>query len=85
MNLRTANSGLWGELLTAFKTLTSTNPSPESIKSALEALKSKAASAGEKELTLAQRASIFTRCDNYLSGWYGNTKTSENMAYQHKK
>lgn len=84
MNLETANIGLWGELLTAFKTLTDKNPPPESIRGALEAIKLKAENADKKELSYRQKDAIMARCDNYLSGEYGKTKTPENLAYQHK-
>lgn len=82
LDLRTKNTGEWGELLIAFKTLIENDPTPESIRGALEALKEKATIS--KELTLAQKDGILARCDNYLKGEYGNTKTAENLAYQHK-
>jgi hypothetical protein len=78
----TMNTGQWGELLIEFKNLIKGDPSPESIRGPLEALKEKASNS--HELTIHQKGGIIARCDNHLKGEYGNTKTQENLDYQHK-
>lgn len=78
-NLTSANTGAWGEFLGIFKTLIDSNPPPESIRTELEALI--VAAGHSSELTYRQKDAIQARCENYLKGDYGNTKTQANLDY----
>lgn len=63
-----------------FNKLIELNPSAESIKKELLDLKSEAEKSSE--LNIRQKDAIIAKCDNYLNGNYGNTKTKENLTYQ---
>lgn len=69
----------WQQLLKVFKGLIEGNPEPETIKDDLLSLKETAKLA--PELTPRQVEGIIARCDNYLNGEYGNTKTTANISY----
>lgn len=69
----------WRQLLRMFKKLIEGNPTPEIIKEDLIALKQTASLS--IELTPRQVEGIVARCDNYLNGEYGNTKTAGNLSY----
>jgi hypothetical protein len=81
-NPLSSNTGIWGDFLTTFKGFIAGSPPPEEIQAQLGALKTMAADSNE--LTLHQKDGIIARCDNYLKGEYGKTKTQENLDYQHK-
>lgn len=69
----------WRELINEFKALIEKNPPPEKIKDQLAALKTKATHS--IELTPRQVEGIVDRCNYYLKGEYGNTKTAGNLSY----
>lgn len=68
----------WRSMLKVFKTLITEWPKPEKIKKELEDLKTAAINS---ILTPRQTQGIIARCDNYINGTYGNTKTEANVAY----
>ena len=68
----------WQSMLRVFKTLIKDDPKPEKIKDQLEELK---AAARSSIMTQRQIEGIVDRCDNYMKGEYGSTKTEENLAY----
>lgn len=74
---------MWRALLQTFHELIKGNPKPEDIQDKLEELKKAARIA--KELTPRQTEAIVARCNNYLSGEYGNTKKKENLEYNQPK
>jgi len=70
----------WQELIAKFKMIIDGSPKPSSVMGELIALKEEAKNT--VVLYSRQIEGIIARCDNYLSGTYGNTKTDENMAQQ---
>jgi len=70
----------WRGMIGIFKTLIKDSPKPEAIKADLLSLKEMAKISAN--LTMRQVEAIHARCDNYLNGTYGNTKTEENMSQQ---
>jgi len=70
----------WRERIGIFNNIVKENPKPETIRKELEALKVSAKI--NPHLTMRQIEGITARCDNYLNGTYGNTKTDENMNQQ---
>lgn len=72
-------SSKWQELLGKFKKLIEKWPPPEKIKTELSELVTLAINAAH--LTPRQKDGIITRCNNYMNGEYGNTKTKENIEY----
>lgn len=70
----------WQSLLKRFKMVIDGNPKPNTVVEELVALKQEAKLS--HVLTSRQIEGINARCDNYLNGTYGNTKTDENMSQQ---
>lgn len=69
----------WRAMLKIFKDTIKDDPKPESVKDQLQALKEAAANC--KDLTFHQISAIHARCDNYMNGEYGNTKTDSNFGH----
>lgn len=67
-------------LLDRFHKAIESNPEPTKIKKILEAIKEDAANSGE--LNIRQKDAIIARCENYLNGTYGNTKTEAHLGHQ---
>lgn len=72
----------WRKLLKVFKMITDPNPDPESVREPLEKLKESAKTS--PHLTYHQVSGITERCNNYLNGTYGRTKTTENLDQNYK-
>lgn len=72
----------WRQMLKAFELIIKGNKSPEKVKPELDALKE--AVKVSTHLTFHQVSAIQARCDNYMSGDYGNTKTAENLTSNYK-
>jgi len=70
----------WRAMLKIFHDTIKGDPKPEDVKDQLISLKQAAAAA--KNLTFHQVSAITARCDNYMNGEYGNTKTAANVNYQ---
>lgn len=47
-----------------------------------ELLKLKQAATNSAELTVRQREAVIDRCNNYINGDYGKTKTAENLGHE---
>lgn len=65
--------------LREFNGLVDNTPTVGTIRSKLENLKERAQN--EKTMTFRQTDAILARCDNYLNGTYGKTKTDKNLSY----
>jgi pyruvate/oxaloacetate carboxyltransferase len=68
----------WKELLRKFHSLIQGEPAAETIVTELCELKEEAKKSNV--LTGHQISAIIARCDNYLNGTYGRTKTHEQLA-----
>jgi hypothetical protein len=66
-------------MLMDFKEMIENDPPAEKIAEKLFKLKEDAKI--NPELNLRQREAIISRCDNYLNGTYGKTKTEENLSH----
>lgn len=71
----------WRAMLKIFHETIKGDPAPEKVKNELAALKEAAKVA--KNLTFHQVTAIQARCDNYMNGEYGNTKTAEHISQAH--
>lgn len=72
----------WRAMLKIFHATINGEPEPEKVKDKLLALKQSAANS--KVLTYHQVSGITERCNNYLNGTYGKTKTTENLDQNYK-
>jgi hypothetical protein len=72
----------WRAMLKIFHSTIQGNLDPEMIKEKLISLKQ--AAANSKLLTYHQTSGIVERCNNYLKGEYGKTKTAENLDNNYK-
>jgi hypothetical protein len=68
----------WDALLKVFHKIVETNP--PNYAEQLQSLKDLAKT---KQLSPRQLDGIMARCDNAISGDYGNTKTSTNISQEH--
>lgn len=66
-------------LLDIFHSIIEGMPPAEDIKDKLLGLKEMAKQAGE--INSRQQEAILARCDNYMIGQYGNTKTADNYGH----
>jgi len=73
----------WRKLLAVFKMIIKDSPEPETVKDQLWKLKE--AAKASAHLMFHQVTAITARCDNYMNGEYGNTKTSENFGHTGSK
>ena len=69
-------------LLKMFHDIIKSDPPAEKVAEELKALKEMAIKS--QELTARQIDAIVARCDNYMNGTYGNTKSKENLSHQTK-
>lgn len=67
----------WRRMLGIFKSVAEADKVPANFKETLNSLKNEAKI--NAHLTGHQTRAILARCDNYLSGRYGNTKRAEHL------
>lgn len=72
----------WKTLLKVFHDIIESEPPAEKVAEELKSLKELAKRS--QELTARQIDAIVARCDNYMNGTYGNTKSKENLSHQTK-
>lgn len=69
----------WQQLLKVFGKIIDGNPKPEKVKESFDKLKEQVKSSAL--LSFRQVEGIIARCDNYMKGQYGNTKTEANLSH----
>lgn len=69
----------FSSFLEVFHSIIEKNPDPSKVKKELADLKEMAKNT--PELNARQTEAILARCDNYLSGEYGNTKVAGNFGH----
>lgn len=72
----------WQALLKMFHDIIQSDPPVQKVAEELKSLKDMAIKS--HELTARQIDAIIARCDNYMNGTYGNTKTTGNLNHQTK-
>jgi hypothetical protein len=69
----------WKQSLASFHKIIDGNPAPDKVKDKLLGLKE--STKISNILNQRQKEAIIARCDFYIAGEYGKTKTSENIQY----
>lgn len=67
----------WQGLIKQFHTIIDNEPPPEKVKDKLLELKTKATN--NPNLTGRQTEALISRCNNYIEGVWGKSKTAENL------